>query len=114
MRFLVDANILSEPTKHAPAAAVVGWLRANERDLAVNPIILGELEYGILLLPEGRRRARLEQWFAQPRMRRRLRPERRVCAAPRCRAAWHSVAGRRPERRGTGRSVGCSRRTRRC
>ena len=65
MRYLVDANILSEPTKHAPAAAVVAWLRANERDLAVNPIILGELEYGILLLPQGRRRARLEQWFAQ-------------------------------------------------
>ena len=65
MRFLVDANILSEPTKHASAPAVVAWLRANERDLAVNPIILGELEYGILLLPEGRRRTRLEQWFAQ-------------------------------------------------
>lgn len=65
MRFLVDANVLSEPTKHAPAAAVVAWLRANERDLAVNPIILGELEYGILLMPEGRRRAKLEQWFAQ-------------------------------------------------
>jgi hypothetical protein len=30
----------------------------------VNPIILGELEYGILLLPAGRRRLRLEQWFA--------------------------------------------------
>ena len=35
----------------------------NERDLAVNPIILGELEYGILLLPDGRRRKRLEQRF---------------------------------------------------
>jgi predicted nucleic acid-binding protein len=25
--------------------------------------VLGELEYGILLLPPGRRRVRLEQWF---------------------------------------------------
>jgi predicted nucleic acid-binding protein len=65
VRFLVDANILREPTKQAPAVAVVAWLRTNERDLAVNPIILGELEYGILLLPQGRRRARLERWFAQ-------------------------------------------------
>jgi predicted nucleic acid-binding protein len=64
MKYLVDANVLSEPTKPAPAAAVVNWLRANERELAVNPIILGELEYGILLLPAGRRRKRLEQWFA--------------------------------------------------
>ena len=32
--------------------------------LVVNPIILAELEYGILLLPAGRRRTRLEKWFS--------------------------------------------------
>ena len=42
----------------------MAWLRQHERDIAVNPIILGELEYGILLLPASRRRTRLEQWFA--------------------------------------------------
>ncbi len=63
MKYLVDANVLSEPTRPAPAAAVMEWLRHHERDLAVNPIILGELEYGILLLPASRRRARLERWF---------------------------------------------------
>ena len=65
MRFLVDANILSEPTKPSPSRAVVEWLRTNEAELAVNPIVLGELEYGILLLPAGRRRTRLQQWFAE-------------------------------------------------
>lgn len=65
MKFLVDANVLSEPTKPAPAARVVAWLRRNESELVVNPIILGEIEYGILLLPSGRRRTRLQQWFAQ-------------------------------------------------
>ncbi len=64
MKYLVDANVLSEPTKPEPAAQVVEWLRKHERDLAVNPIILGELEYGILLLPASRRRTKLEQWFA--------------------------------------------------
>ncbi len=64
MRYLVDANVLSEPTKPAPEIRVVEWLRHHEPDLAVNPVILGELEYGILLLPASRRRARLEQWFA--------------------------------------------------
>lgn len=63
MKYLVDANVLSEPTKPAPHGRVVDWLRENEREIAVNPIILGELEYGILLLPAGRRRARLEAWF---------------------------------------------------
>ncbi len=35
----------------------------NERDIAVDPIILGEIRFGILLLPRGKRRARLERWF---------------------------------------------------
>ncbi len=65
MKFLVDANIVSEPTKPLPSPAVVEWLRANEAELAVNPIVLGELEYGILLLPAGRRRTRLQHWFAE-------------------------------------------------
>ena len=63
MKYLVDANVLSEPTKPAPDASALAWLRRHERDLAVSPVILGELEYGILILPAGRRRTRLEQWF---------------------------------------------------
>jgi predicted nucleic acid-binding protein len=61
--YLVDANVLSEPTKSAPLAGVVEWLRHNEREIAVDPIILGEVRFGILLLPKGARRARLERWF---------------------------------------------------
>ena len=64
MKFLVDSNVLSEPTKPAPETRVVEWLRTHEHEFAVSPIILGELEYGILLLPASRRRTRLEQWFA--------------------------------------------------
>lgn len=63
MKFLVDANVLSEPTKPAPDPNVVDWLKANEADIAVDPIILGEIRFGILLLPKGKRRARLERWF---------------------------------------------------
>lgn len=65
MRYLVDANVLSEPTKAAPHPGVVEWLRRHERDIAVDPIILGEIRFGILLLPKGRRRARLARWFAE-------------------------------------------------
>jgi predicted nucleic acid-binding protein len=63
VRYLVDANVLSEPTKRLPDAKVVEWLRHNERELAVDPIILGELRFGILLLRNGRRRSSLERWF---------------------------------------------------
>jgi hypothetical protein len=64
VKYLVDANVLSEPTKPTPDERALHWLRRYESELAVNPIILGELEYGILLLPAGRRRKRLEAWFA--------------------------------------------------
>lgn len=63
MNYLVDANVLSEPTKPLPDPRVVAWLRAQERNLAVDPVILGELRFGILLLPKGRKRAALERWF---------------------------------------------------
>jgi len=63
VKYLVDANVLSEPTKPAPDPRVVEWLRANESDIAVDPVILGELQFGILILPKGRKRTTLERWF---------------------------------------------------
>jgi hypothetical protein len=62
--YLVDANVLSEPTKPAPSGRVVQWLSANERNLVVDSIILGELCIGVLALPRGRKRTQLERWFA--------------------------------------------------
>lgn len=63
MTYLVDANVLSEPTRRTPSLRVVDWLRDNERRLAVDPIVLGEVRFGILLLASGRRRQRLQRWF---------------------------------------------------
>lgn len=62
-RFLVDANVLSEATKPNPDEGVLEWLRGHEAEIAVDPVILGEIHFGILLLARGRRRSRLEQWF---------------------------------------------------
>ena len=63
MKYLVDANVLSEPTKRSPHSCVVEWLKRNEWDIVVDPIVLGEVRFGILLLPQGRSRRRLERWF---------------------------------------------------
>ena len=63
MIYLVDANVLSEPTKQAADSRVVAWLNANESNLIVDSIIIGELRMGILALPRGRKRDRLEQWY---------------------------------------------------
>ena len=61
--YLVDANVLSEPTKRDPNPAVVQWLRSHELEIVVDPIIVGEIRSGILLMAQGKRRARLESWF---------------------------------------------------
>jgi len=63
MKYLVDANVLSEPTKPTPDPLVIDWLRAHEADIAVDPVILGELRFGILILPKGKKRTALERWF---------------------------------------------------
>jgi predicted nucleic acid-binding protein len=65
VKFLVDANVLSEPTKPRPEAGVLSWLRAHEENMVIDPIILGEMLFGILQLPVGNRRRRLERWFAE-------------------------------------------------
>lgn len=65
MRFLVDADVLSERTKPQPNSRVVQWIEDNDLDLVVSPIVLGEIEHGILLLPAGRRRTTLQRWFEE-------------------------------------------------
>ena len=64
MKYLVDANVLSEPTRPSPDPRVIEWLRINEADIAVDPIIIGELRFGILILPKGKKRSALERWFS--------------------------------------------------
>jgi predicted nucleic acid-binding protein len=53
----------SERAGETPDPRVVAWLRAHEPDIAVDPVVLGELRFGILILPKGKKRAALERWF---------------------------------------------------
>ncbi len=64
MTYLVDANVLSEPTRARPDAKAVAWLSVNESDVVIDSLILGEIAIGILLLPRGRKRTRLERWWS--------------------------------------------------
>ena len=43
---------------------MVKWLRTHQEDLAVDPIILGEMRIPVIpLLPTGKKRTALERWF---------------------------------------------------
>lgn len=63
---LVDTNVLSEfnKTGGSPNGGVLRWLEATPRDLQfVSVITLAEIQKGIGLLPEGKRRQQLQQWL---------------------------------------------------
>ena len=57
-RFLLDTNVVSEVTKERPSPQAISFLE-SQHDLWLPTIVLYELEYGLLLLPGGRRRDRL-------------------------------------------------------
>ena len=64
MSVLLDTNVISEWTKPEPSPSVAAWLGAVAEDAAfVSVITLGEIRRGVDRLPEGRRRARLEEWL---------------------------------------------------
>lgn len=61
MRFILDTNLLSEPSKKSPDERVVTWLRENRAESAVAAITLAELRYGIERLPESKRTRGLDR-----------------------------------------------------
>jgi predicted nucleic acid-binding protein len=64
--FLIDTNVLSEYNRQPgdPDAGVKRWLETTDRQSQYCSVItLAEIQKGIELLAEGRRRAQLEEWL---------------------------------------------------
>ena len=53
--YLLDTNVVSELTRTTPDPQVVAFLNEQD-DLWLSSILIHELEYGLQLLPPGRRR----------------------------------------------------------
>ena len=61
---LLDTNVVSEVMKTRPAEAVVAWLNGQDSEkLHVSAITIGEIAYGLRILPEGKRRSGLRERF---------------------------------------------------
>ena len=61
---LVDTNVVSEIMKVAPAESVVNWLNSKKSSgLYVSTVTIGEIEYGLRILPAGKRRLQLNERF---------------------------------------------------
>lgn len=56
--FLLDTNVVSETTKDYPDSSVIRFL-SQQTDLWLSSVVIHELEFGLHLAPQGRRRERL-------------------------------------------------------
>jgi predicted nucleic acid-binding protein len=62
---IVDTNVLSEVMRPLPYAGVIRWMAARPAsDLFTTTITLGEVLFGLELLPAGKRRVALQQAIA--------------------------------------------------
>ena len=62
-RLLLDTNVLSEAGKPAPEPQVIAFLQKSA-EIFTSIIAVHEIEYGITLLPKGKRRTELETAMA--------------------------------------------------
>jgi len=65
-RFLLDTNVISEPMRPRPSAAVLRWFETcDPADLFLSAVTIGELVAGIRRLASSARRRALEQWLEE-------------------------------------------------
>ena len=70
MNFLLDTCTISEPKQKHPSEKVLEWLDAqDESKLYLSVLTLGEIKKGITRLESSKKKATLEKWLEQLRMR---------------------------------------------
>lgn len=64
MNYLLDTCLISELRKPKPNQSVLDWFEAvDERCLFISALTIGELSYGIALLPDNAKKKDLEAWL---------------------------------------------------
>ncbi len=67
MKYLVDVNVLSEPTKPEPSSRVLAWISRNGDQSVVDAVVLAEIWRGIDAMASERKKQNLESWFHELR-----------------------------------------------
>jgi tRNA(fMet)-specific endonuclease VapC len=68
VKYLLDTNVVSEPTKDRPSARLVRRLARHDGEIALSSISWHEINYGLERMPDGRKRARLREYYAAARV----------------------------------------------
>jgi toxin FitB len=64
-RYLLDTNVISNITKPEPSESLLEWMGVqSDGDLFISSLTIAEIRRGILDKPRGKKRERLEAWFA--------------------------------------------------
>ena len=61
--YLLDTNIISEPTKKQPNQNVLQKLKQHNGQYAISSITWHELHYGVDRMPTGKRKSLLQQYL---------------------------------------------------
>jgi tRNA(fMet)-specific endonuclease VapC len=64
-RYLIDTNILSEPTKLQPNQTVVETLERYEGEISISAVTWHEILFGYNRMPESRRRQSIQQYLTE-------------------------------------------------
>lgn len=64
MAYLVDTNVISEVCKKEPELHVMEWLQQHADELYLSVISIEEMRFGELMMPMGKRRAKLGQMIS--------------------------------------------------
>ena len=71
MNLLLDTCVISELVKQKPNTKVIEWIRScHEENLFLTSITIGEIQKGISLLPESRKKQELRVWLEHELLRR--------------------------------------------
>jgi len=65
LRYLLDTNVISEATRPIPNPNIVRKLTEHQREIATAAVVLHELLYGCLRLPESQKRQFLLEYINQ-------------------------------------------------
>ncbi len=65
LRFLLDANVLSESLRPQPNSNVLNRLHAHQDEMAIASVVWHELVFGCNRLPKSKRRIAIEQYLYQ-------------------------------------------------
>ena len=61
MKYVVDTNVVSELMKPVPSDNVIDWFQDHEGEVYLTAITVKELFYGMLRLPDGKRKTSLKE-----------------------------------------------------